>query len=164
MTRIVLIVILICVALGACFYQATFLTNGHELRGIVWFAKREIPKGAKFSHLDVQRRDIEASKIPQDAVVDPSIWIGRKIQYGVSKGQIVSAWDFEPPTRNLVRAVNRIEEGQVIKRPDIDGIKLNDDPRILRYFGAVKNPESIVGKRATSSIEAGQYLYKRQFE
>ena len=62
-------------------------------KGRVVYTIKDVPEGQVLPPEALEEREIEESKIPQDAVTSTSEAAGRIAKYGISKGQIVSTHD-----------------------------------------------------------------------
>jgi pilus assembly protein CpaB len=67
-----------------------------SLKGKVVYAIKDIPEGATIPTEALEERELEQSKIPQDAITSASLAAGRVAKYGISSGQIVSQHDLAP--------------------------------------------------------------------
>lgn len=56
----------------------------------VVFTLKDIPEGAEISSSDLQEREIQTSKVPEDALASSTLAAGRIAKYGISGGQILS--------------------------------------------------------------------------
>lgn len=79
--------------------ETTFKAKQAELeskmnaKGKVVYTVKDIPEGATIPTEALEEREIEQSKIPQDAITSASLAAGRVAKYGISAGQIVSQHD-----------------------------------------------------------------------
>jgi pilus assembly protein CpaB len=62
-------------------------------KGKVVYTIKDIPEGQTIPTEALEEREIEQSKIPQDAITSASLAAGRVAKYGISSGQIVSQHD-----------------------------------------------------------------------
>jgi len=65
-------------------------------KGKVVYTVKDIPEGQTIPTEALEEREIEQSKIPQDALTSASLAAGRVAKYGISSGQIVSQHDLAP--------------------------------------------------------------------
>ena len=65
-------------------------------KGKVVYALKDVAEGQEVSGDALEERDILQSKIPQDAIVSPSLAIGQIAKYGITAGTIVSQHDLAP--------------------------------------------------------------------
>lgn len=65
-------------------------------KGKVVYTIKDIPEGQTIPTEALEEREIEQSKIPQDAITSASLAAGRVAKYGISSGQIVSQHDLAP--------------------------------------------------------------------
>jgi pilus assembly protein CpaB len=65
-------------------------------KGRVVYAVKDIPEGTAISADALEDREIEQSKIPQDAITSGNLATGRIAKYGIATGQIVSQHDLSP--------------------------------------------------------------------
>jgi pilus assembly protein CpaB len=65
-------------------------------KGRVVYAVKDIPEGTAISADALEDREIEQSKIPQDAITSGNLATGRIAKYGIATGQIVSQHDLAP--------------------------------------------------------------------
>lgn len=72
------------------------LEKKSEAKGIVVFALRDIPEGETVSSDAVEAREISQSRIPQGALGETAVAVGKKSRYGISKGQIILPNDLNP--------------------------------------------------------------------
>jgi pilus assembly protein CpaB len=70
--------------------QIEALRASNSAKSRVVFTLKDIPEGTEISSSDLQEREIEASKVPEDAIVSSTLAIGRIAKYGISAGQIFS--------------------------------------------------------------------------
>lgn len=164
MTRIVLIVIAVCLILGAMYFQEFNSKPQGKLRLNVAFATKDIPNGEKFTLGDVDREFIPAEKAPRDPVYEPKGWVGMKLRNRVRKGQFLSSWDFENTVHAVFRSSEFISKNQIVEKSDFKLVWKNDDPRDRHYKKIIKRPDTVIGKRAKRDIPAGKYLFDDQFE
>lgn len=77
-------------------------------KGTVVYAIRDIQEGSVITAEALEQREIEQSKIPQAAVTQSSMAVSKKARYGVSQGQILSAYDLNPypPGHHPMRVKN----------------------------------------------------------
>jgi pilus assembly protein CpaB len=79
--------------------EKTFQSKQAELeqkmnaKGKVVYTIKDIPEGQTIPTEALEEREIEQSKIPQDAITSASLAAGRVAKYGISTGQIVSQHD-----------------------------------------------------------------------
>lgn len=82
--------------------EKTFQSKQAELeqkmnaKGKVVYTIKDIPEGQTIPTEALEEREIENSKIPQDAITSASLAAGRVAKYGISTGQIVSQHDLAP--------------------------------------------------------------------
>ncbi len=62
-------------------------------KGKVVYTIKDIPEGQAIPTEALEERDIEQSKIPQDAITSASLAAGRVAKFGMTSGQIVSQHD-----------------------------------------------------------------------
>jgi len=107
MTRLGIIFIAVCALAGALFYfwqteqdmeakKRELEARGLNARGKVVYAVEEIRQGSVISAAALEEREIEQSKIPQDAISFSANAVGRRAYYGISLGQIVAGHDLDP--------------------------------------------------------------------
>ncbi len=65
-------------------------------KGKVVYTVKDIPEGQPIPSDALEEREIEQSKIPQDAITSASLATGRIAKYGILAGQIVSQHDLAP--------------------------------------------------------------------
>jgi pilus assembly protein CpaB len=65
-------------------------------KGRVVYAVKDIPEGTAISADALEDREIEQSKIPQDAITSGNLATGRIAKFGIATGQIVSQHDLAP--------------------------------------------------------------------
>lgn len=81
-----------------------------EAKGKVVYATKDIPEGQTIPTEALEEREIEQTKIPQDAITSASLAAGRVAKYGISTGQIVSQHDLAPQGMAL-GFESRLKEG-----------------------------------------------------
>src|SRR5271156_1412270 len=64
-----------------------------EAKARVVYCLKDIPQGAIVDEKALEEREIELAKTPLDAVTSISLAKGRRAQYGMAQGQIVSQHD-----------------------------------------------------------------------
>ena len=64
-------------------------------KGPVVYTIKDVPPGAVIGADAIEEKQIEAAKIPQDAVTSGSAAVGQVAKYGLSAGQIVSMHDLQ---------------------------------------------------------------------
>jgi len=79
-------------------------------KGKVVYTVKDIPEGQTIPTDALEEREIEAAKIPQDAITSASLAAGRVAKYGISTGQIVSQHDLAPQGISL-GFESRLKEG-----------------------------------------------------
>jgi Flp pilus assembly protein CpaB len=79
-------------------------------KGKVVYAIKDIPEGQTIPSDALEEKEIEQSKIPQDALTSASLAAGRVAKYGISQGQIVSQHDLAPQGISL-GFESRLREG-----------------------------------------------------
>jgi len=79
-------------------------------KGKVVYAIKDIPEGQTIPSDALEEKEIEQSKIPQDALTSSSLAAGRVAKYGISQGQIVSQHDLAPQGISL-GFESRLREG-----------------------------------------------------
>lgn len=67
-----------------------------EERGVVVYAIHDIPEGSEITAESLENRELALKKIPQDAIVNERVAIGRLAKYGIATGQIISQYDLAP--------------------------------------------------------------------
>jgi pilus assembly protein CpaB len=96
--------------------ENTFKSKQAELeqkmnaKGKVVYTVKDIPEGQTIPTEALEEREIEQSKIPQDAITSASLAAGRVAKYGISTGQIVSQHDLAPQGISL-GFESRLKEG-----------------------------------------------------
>ena len=65
-------------------------------KGKVVYAIVDIPEGTLIRNNTLEEKELEFSRIPQDALTSSSLAAGRLAKYGISQGQIVSRHDLAP--------------------------------------------------------------------
>src|SRR3984885_6087584 len=96
--------------------EKTFQAKQAELeqkmsqKGKVVYTIKDIPEGQTIPTEALEEREIEAAKIPQDAITSASLAAGRVAKYGISTGQIVSQHDLAPQGISL-GFESRLKEG-----------------------------------------------------
>jgi pilus assembly protein CpaB len=65
-------------------------------KGKVVYTIKDIPEGQSIPTEALEEREIEQSKIPQDAITSASLAAGRVAKYGIATGTIVSQHDLAP--------------------------------------------------------------------
>ncbi len=73
----------------------------YSAKATVVYAIKDIPEGQTIPSEALEERQIEQSKVPQDALTTASLASGRVTKYGVANGQIVSQHDLQPQGQNL---------------------------------------------------------------
>lgn len=86
------------------------LENKMNAKGKVVYTIKDIPEGQTIPTEALEEREIEQSKIPQDAITSASLAAGRVAKYGISTGQIVSQHDLAPQGISL-GFESRLKEG-----------------------------------------------------
>jgi len=86
------------------------LENKMNAKGKVVYTIKDIPEGQTIPTEALEEREIEQSKIPQDAITSSSLAAGRVAKYGISTGQIVSQHDLAPQGISL-GFESRLKEG-----------------------------------------------------
>jgi pilus assembly protein CpaB len=76
--------------------KQTELEAKMSAKGKVVYTIKDIPEGQTIPTEALEEREIEQSKIPQDAITSASLAAGRVAKYGISSGQIVSQHDLAP--------------------------------------------------------------------
>ena len=72
----------------------------------VVYAVREIKEGEIMNAKDFEERELECSKVPQDAITSAALCVGRVSKYGIYDGSIVSQHDVAPHYNyHLVRVI-----------------------------------------------------------
>jgi pilus assembly protein CpaB len=89
--------------------QAELETKMNQ-KGKVVYTIKDIPEGQTIPTEALEEREIEQSKIPQDALTSASLAAGRVAKYGISTGQIVSQHDLAPQGISL-GFESRLKEG-----------------------------------------------------
>jgi pilus assembly protein CpaB len=79
-------------------------------KGKVVYTIKDIPEGQTIPTEALEEREIEQSKIPQDALTSASLAAGRVAKYGIPTGQIVSQHDLAPQGISL-GFESRLKEG-----------------------------------------------------
>ncbi len=67
-----------------------------SMKGKVVYTIKDIPEGQSIPTEALEEREIEQSKIPQDAITSASLAAGRVAKYGIATGTIVSQHDLAP--------------------------------------------------------------------
>ncbi len=62
-------------------------------KGRIVYATKDIPEGSVVRADALEEREIEQSKIPQDAMTSASLVVGRKVKYEIGAGQIIGQHD-----------------------------------------------------------------------
>ncbi len=65
-------------------------------RGVVVYAIKDVPEGNTIELDALEEREMEVSKIPQDALMSAGVIAGRIAKYGISSGQIINQHDIAP--------------------------------------------------------------------
>jgi pilus assembly protein CpaB len=65
-------------------------------KGKVIFATKDVPEGQPIPSDALEEKEIEASKVPPDALTSASLAAGRIAKYGISANQMVSQHDLAP--------------------------------------------------------------------
>jgi pilus assembly protein CpaB len=65
-------------------------------KGKVVYTIKDIPEGQTIPTEALEEREVEVSKIPQDAITSASLAAGRVAKYGIASGQVVSQHDLAP--------------------------------------------------------------------
>jgi pilus assembly protein CpaB len=90
--------------------QKADLEQKMNAKGKVVYTIKDIPEGQTIPTEALEEREIEQSKIPQDAITSASLGAGRVAKYGISSGQIVSQHDLAPQGISL-GFESRLKEG-----------------------------------------------------
>jgi len=90
--------------------KQTELEQKMNAKGKVVYTIKDIPEGQTIPTEALEEREIEQSKIPQDAITSASLAAGRVAKYGISAGQIVSQHDLAPQGISL-GFESRLKEG-----------------------------------------------------
>jgi len=90
--------------------KQTELESKMNAKGKVVYTIKDIPEGQTIPTEALEEREIEQSKIPQDAITSSSLAAGRVAKYGISSGQIVSQHDLAPQGISL-GFESRLKEG-----------------------------------------------------
>ncbi len=102
---IVALCFLISVSLSGCADSSVYLhpdPNAEEqerrrnTKGPVVYAVQDILEDSSIKSDQVEVRQLQLSKTPQDSITDPSLVIGRRAKYGMSAGQIIGQHDIVP--------------------------------------------------------------------
>ena len=175
-----IIAIILCIA-GSLYYNYLSQLKASNLEkkklelsikmntpGTVVYAVRDVAAGKRLSTSDVVEREIPQSRIPSAALTKSSNGIGRLLGYGISKGQIVSGYDFDPPlpglTVSVVMSSRFLEEGTTIKRSDLAKEDTIVQPEgTIKPAGAIRSFDAVVGKKLKNSIENGKILTTYDF-
>src|SRR3984885_13749733 len=86
------------------------LENKMNAKGKVVYTIKDIPEGQTIPTEALEEREIEQSKIPQDAITSSSLAAGRVAKYGISPGRIVSQQGVAPQGISL-GFESRLKEG-----------------------------------------------------
>ena len=173
-------VILLCIA-GGWYYS---YKSNHDARmleiqkqelelkmnrpGTVVYAIRDVPAGKFLSNNDVIERKIPQSKIPSAALTRSSDGVGRLLGYGITKGQIISGYDFEPPLPGLsvsiVMSSRSLEKGTILKRSDL-AIKWTVVPPDgkIKPRGAIRSIDAAIGKKLKTSVGKEVFISEQDF-
>ncbi|HEY9785977.1 MAG TPA: Flp pilus assembly protein CpaB [Candidatus Obscuribacterales bacterium] len=81
-----------------------------EAKGKVVYAVKDIPEGQTIPTEALEERELEQTKIPQDAITSATLAAGRVAKYGIASGQIVSQHDLAPQGMSL-GFESRLKEG-----------------------------------------------------
>lgn len=73
----------------------------YSAKATVVYAIKDIPEGQTIPSEALEERQIEQSKMPEDAITTATMATGRVTKYGVSIGQIVSQHDLQPQGQSL---------------------------------------------------------------
>ncbi|CAN5213802.1 hypothetical protein BH10CYA1_BH10CYA1_43790 [soil metagenome] len=73
----------------------------YSAKATVVYAIKDIPEGQTIPSEALEERQIEQSKVPEDALTTASLASGRVTKYGVASGQIVSQHDLQAQSQNL---------------------------------------------------------------
>jgi flagella basal body P-ring formation protein FlgA len=114
MTKPALVLIVLCVLVGALFginsmskgppEREEVITKTDE--GQVIYALKAIPKGSKISLTALQEKSIERWKIPNNAVPTLSIAAGQEARNDISSGQIILMSDLNSRPSGSTRIDN----------------------------------------------------------
>lgn len=175
-----IIAIILCIA-GGLYYNYLSQLEASNLEkkklelsikmntpGTVVYAVRDVAAGKRLSSSDVVEKEIPQSRIPSAALTKSSNGIGKLLGYGISKGQIVSGYDFDPPlpglTVSVVMSSRFLEEGTTIKQSDLAKKYTVVQPEgTIKPAGAIRSFDAVVGKKLKSSIENGKILTTYDF-
>ena len=78
------------------------LRASNAARSRIVFTSRDIPEGTKISSSDVQEREVETSRVPDDAFTSTEIIVGRTAKYEIPAGQMLS--------QHCIAANDRLEQ------------------------------------------------------
>lgn len=73
----------------------------YSAKATVVYAIKDIPEGQTIPSEALEERQIEQSKMPEDALTTATLATGRVTKYGVASGQIVSQHDLQPQGQSL---------------------------------------------------------------
>jgi len=73
----------------------------YSAKATVVYAIKDIPEGQTIPSEALEERQIEQSKVPEDALTTATLATGRVTKYGVATGQIVSQHDLQPQGQSL---------------------------------------------------------------
>lgn len=175
MTRNAVVLALVCALAGALFYawklddESRFLETQKKAleakmleKGTVVYALRDVARGAPITVDCIEERATEQSKIPGRAACKISEVLGRKAKYGISKDQVLSLYDLDPPppgiTSKIVRVVRPIKQGELIQADDLDEL---EKEAIQVPMDAVPDIATAVGQKAIKDIMPGNTLTTR---
>jgi pilus assembly protein CpaB len=93
--------------------QNKALKASNAAKSRVVYALKDIPEGTEISSSDLQEREIETTKVPDDAIVSSELATGRTAKYGIPAGQMVSQHELRaadclehPVLREGMRAIS----------------------------------------------------------
>lgn len=158
MKRIALICILALTLLGSAFhyFKSTY--------GTVVYALKDMPSRQVVKTGDIEERLIELKKIPGAAIIKSEEAIGNTLRYGVSRGQILSEYDFACKPYRCVFSARTIPKGKEIELADLK--ETTDDTKLafVQQQLIVSAASQIVGKRAKDDIAMGEMLFEDNFQ
>lgn len=158
MKRIALICILALTLLGSAFhyFKSTY--------GTVVYALKDMPSRQVVKTGDIEERHIELKKIPSAAIVNSKEAIGNTLRYEVSRGQILSEYDFACKPYRCVFSARSIPKGKEIELADLK--ETTDDTKLafVQQQLIISAASKIVGKRAKDNIAMGEMLFEDNFQ
>ena len=128
------------------------------------YALKDMPSRQVVKTGDIEERLIDLKKIPSAAIIKSEEAMGNTLRYEVSRGQILSEYDFACKPYRCVFSARIIPKGKEIELADLK--ETTDDTRLafVEQQLIVSAASKIVGKRAKDDIAIGEMLFEDNFE